>query len=121
MANPLVIEEEFQALLQEKGDEEKLSDHGFHIIMFEFRQADHAHTGQKREDGTPYVEHPKAVALILIRARIFEMHDIEFPVEAVCAALLHDAKEDVEGFFNWSDIRVGRDRPLCQANARQAE
>lgn len=44
------------------------------------------HKGQIRKDGTPYISHPVEVALILAR--------LEFNVDVICGALLHDVVED---------------------------
>jgi SAM-dependent methyltransferase/5'-deoxynucleotidase YfbR-like HD superfamily hydrolase len=53
-----------------------------------FRVAAHAHAGQRRSDGAPYLKHPVAVARILV-----EEWRVEDP-DLVVAALLHDAVED---------------------------
>lgn len=45
-----------------------------------------AHQGQTRKSGEPYITHPIAVAEILV--------DQHLDVEALCAAILHDALED---------------------------
>ncbi len=45
-----------------------------------------AHAGQTRRSGEPYITHPVAVASILA--------DLRMDVEALCAAILHDALED---------------------------
>lgn len=47
-----------------------------------------AHTGQTRDEGTPYIEHPVRVALILL-----EECGSKDPVE-IAAALTHDVLED---------------------------
>jgi len=51
-----------------------------------YETAKSLHKGQLRKDGTPYISHPVEVALILAK--------LEFNVEVVCAALLHDVVED---------------------------
>lgn len=48
--------------------------------------ADHAHTGQLRQTGEPYVCHPLSVALILA--------DMRMDARGVMAAILHDVIED---------------------------
>ncbi len=48
--------------------------------------ADHAHEGQRRASGEPYVAHPLAVADILA--------DLEMDRATIAAALLHDVVED---------------------------
>ena len=47
-----------------------------------------AHTGQMRDEGTPYLEHPVRVALVLL-----EECKVTDPVE-IAAALCHDVLED---------------------------
>ncbi len=47
-----------------------------------------AHEGQKRHEGTPYITHPVAVALMLARNGFRE--------EVVAAALVHDVLEDTK-------------------------
>ena len=51
-----------------------------------YATAKQLHNGQLRKDGTPYIAHPVAVALILAR--------LEFDVDVICGALLHDVVED---------------------------
>lgn len=46
------------------------------------------HEGQKRKSGEPFVNHPIQVASIIA--------EMEFDVESVCAALLHDVVEDTD-------------------------
>lgn len=53
-----------------------------------FRVAAHAHAGQTRSDGRPYLKHPIEVARVLV-----EEWRVEDP-DLVVAALLHDAVED---------------------------
>jgi (p)ppGpp synthase/HD superfamily hydrolase len=54
-----------------------------------YRLAAAAHEGQRRkDDGTPYITHPVAVAELL--------HAAGFPEEVIAAALLHDVVEDTE-------------------------
>ncbi|MFC4727984.1 RelA/SpoT family protein [Coralloluteibacterium thermophilus] len=55
-------------------------------VRHAYRVADAAHTGQTRKSGEPYITHPVAVAGILA--------DLRMDVEALCAAILHDALED---------------------------
>ncbi|HEX3462849.1 MAG TPA: bifunctional (p)ppGpp synthetase/guanosine-3',5'-bis(diphosphate) 3'-pyrophosphohydrolase [Candidatus Elarobacter sp.] len=51
-----------------------------------YEVADHAHEGQRRASGEPYVAHPLAVADILA--------DLELDRATIAAALLHDVVED---------------------------
>lgn len=46
------------------------------------------HDGQKRKSGEPFVNHPIQVASIIA--------EMEFDVESICAALLHDVVEDTD-------------------------
>ncbi|MGH3897747.1 MAG: HD domain-containing protein [Pseudonocardiaceae bacterium] len=48
--------------------------------------AAHAHRGQRRRSGDPYITHPVAVATIVA--------ELGMSPEIVCAALLHDTVED---------------------------
>jgi len=58
-----------------------------------------AHSGQYRQSGEPYIDHPVAVAAIIL--------DLRLDAESVAAALLHDVVEDtgvslevIERFFS---------------------
>lgn len=51
--------------------------------------ADEGHAGQTRADGSPYIQHPVAVADILL--------ELGLPSETIAAALLHDVVEDNDG------------------------
>lgn len=55
-------------------------------ILDAFRVAEHAHTGQTRGSGEPYITHPISVALICASWQL--------DGDAICAALLHDVIED---------------------------
>ncbi len=52
------------------------------------RLATRAHAGQYRDDGSPYIDHPLAVLSLLWQC------NIDLPLEACIAAVLHDALED---------------------------
>jgi GTP pyrophosphokinase len=56
------------------------------LILRAYRVADHAHEGQKRASGEPYISHCLAVAYILA--------DLRVPPQVVAAGLLHDTVED---------------------------
>lgn len=49
----------------------------------------YGHVNQKRDDGTPYVNHPREVALIIVRD-----FNIKFDWHVIVIALLHDIVED---------------------------
>ena len=53
-----------------------------------YRIAERAHRGQARDEGSPYIEHPLRVALIVA-------DELKRPEpDLICAALLHDVVED---------------------------
>jgi GTP pyrophosphokinase len=58
--------------------------------------ANHAHMGVRRKAGEPYILHPLAVAMIVVK-------EIGLGEDAVCAALLHDVVEDAD--YTVEDIR----------------
>jgi guanosine-3',5'-bis(diphosphate) 3'-pyrophosphohydrolase len=64
-------------------------------IAAALRLAESAHQGQVRDEGTPYVEHPIAVARILMEEINIKETGVN-PLNAICAALLHDVLEDSE-------------------------
>lgn len=53
-----------------------------------YRIAERAHRGQRRDEGSPFIEHPLRVALIVAE----ELGRPE--ADLICAALLHDVVED---------------------------
>lgn len=55
-------------------------------VQLAYRVAEHAHTGQFRKSGEPYISHPVSVALILTSWHLDH--------QALSAALLHDTVED---------------------------
>ena len=73
-----------QQLLVEAG--RYLADEQLAVVRRAYRLASLAHRGQRRLSGEPYIEHPVAVARILVGYRL--------DVETVVAALLHDVLED---------------------------
>lgn len=50
--------------------------------------AERAHVSQKRDDGSPFLEHPLTVLRLLWKL------DLDLPLEAYMAAVLHDVLED---------------------------
>lgn len=75
--------EEFQRLL-----ELKMTPDNFDLVMDAYNFVKRGHATQKRDVGERYFEHPKRVALILIRE--WNIYDHEM----IIAALLHDIVED---------------------------
>ena len=63
-----------------------LADDKVNLVKEAFILANHAHEGQMRSSGVPYITHPVAVAGILA--------DMHFDHETIMAALLHDVIED---------------------------
>ncbi len=57
-------------------------------IRYAYYIAEHAHSGQSRSSGEPYIMHPLAVAAILT--------DLHMDDDTLVAALLHDTLEDTE-------------------------
>ena len=55
-------------------------------VIKAYRIGAHAHAGQKRKSGEPYITHPVAVAAILA--------DLGMDAETIIAAILHDTLED---------------------------
>lgn len=74
-----------------------ITEEGRTLIHEAFELAKKAHTGQKRDNGLPYIIHPLTVALILLR----EMRQEDPAV--IAAALLHDVVEDTP--CTMADIR----------------
>lgn len=58
------------------------------LLMRAFQFADHAHMGQRRISGEPYLQHPLEVAKILT--------DLKLDSHSVAAGLLHDVVEDTD-------------------------
>ena len=55
-------------------------------IQKSYSFAFHAHSGQKRRDGSDYITHPVAVSEILL--------ELKMDPDSVCSALMHDVLED---------------------------
>jgi guanosine-3',5'-bis(diphosphate) 3'-pyrophosphohydrolase len=66
----------------------KLSDEELHRVRHAYEVAEVAHTGQMRDEGTPYIVHPVRVAVSLV-----DELEITSP-KLICSALLHDVIED---------------------------
>lgn len=65
-----------------------LNDKELKKIQLAYNFAFHAHDGQLRKDGTPYISHPVAVSNILL--------ELKMDVDSICAALMHDVLEDCD-------------------------
>ncbi len=75
--------EEFEKLLRFKMRPEDVE-----LVMEAYRMSKYGHRGQMRESGERYFEHPKAVALMLVKElRIYDR-------DMIIVALLHDTEED---------------------------
>jgi len=74
----------FDQILSEIAGYHPTADVGMLRRAYEF--AAHAHEGQTRKSGDPYVSHPLAVAQIIA--------ELKLDVASVCAGLLHDCVED---------------------------
>ncbi len=80
----------------------KLIEEAFHLSLF-------AHKGQKREDGTNYINHPIEVAKKLTE-EVFSDN------ETICAALLHDVLEDTKITRNQINSYFGEETALLVNN-----
>jgi len=83
----------FNSLLRKMRTYHPSSD--FTLVEKAFRLADHAHKGQKRKSGEPYIIHPLEVATILA--------ELELDRETVAAGILHDIIEDTD--YTYQDIK----------------
>lgn len=63
--------------------------------------ATHAHYGQKRKSGEPYITHPLAVAGILI--------DWAMDIDTILAGVLHDTIEDTDATLDEIESLFGHD------------
>lgn len=71
-------------------------------ILKAYKFAEKAHDGQKRENGTPYIQHPLETAMILL--------DLKPDKDSIVAALLHDVLEDTS--VTAEDIRAEFDERI---------
>ncbi len=76
--------EDLHALLQTL--RQQRHDANVRMIRYAYFVAENAHKGQSRASGEPYIQHPIAVARILV--------DLQVDDETIVAALLHDVLED---------------------------
>lgn len=70
--------------------EPKLNEQELLAVTRAYELARTAHSGQMRDEGTPYILHPLRVAILL--ARELQLYSAEF----LCGALLHDVIEDTD-------------------------
>ena len=82
---------------------EKMSDQDKALIEDAFQLAKEAHAPQTRDSGLPYILHPLAVALVVVK----EMRKKEAAI--VAAALLHDVVEDTPHTIEEIRERFGDD------------
>lgn len=61
--------------------------------------ARNAHEGQRRKSGSPYIEHPVNVAIILA--------ELGMDTDCVCAGLLHDVVEDTNTLLSEIEMQFG--------------
>ena len=63
-----------------------MDDADIHDVMCAYRFGAQAHQGQQRLSGEPYIQHPVAVAKLLV--------ELQMDAETIVAAILHDVIED---------------------------
>ncbi|HEY6333181.1 MAG TPA: HD domain-containing protein, partial [Blastocatellia bacterium] len=68
--------------------EPNISEQELLAVTRAFEVAENAHSGQMRDEGTPYILHPLRVAILL--ARELQLYSADL----LCGALLHDVIED---------------------------
>ena len=85
----VVLNEELEQMLNTLLKHHSSNENIKRTITKAFKFAVKAHEGTERKSGEPYVTHPIAVATIL--------DSMKADYETICAALLHDTIEDVEG------------------------
>ncbi len=71
------------------------------MIRRAYEYAARAHEGQKRLSGVPYIQHPLAVADLVATLKL--------DVPSICAALLHDVREDAPHASEDLEERFGRE------------
>lgn len=69
---------------------ERLDEDGVAQVRRAYEVAEEAHSGQIRDEGSPYIVHPVRVALSLVDELSI------FTPSLICSALLHDVIEDSE-------------------------
>ena len=91
--------EDLRKLMRRRFDESQIDE-----VSAAYVVAEHAHTGQSRVSGEPYISHPLAVATI-----VFELN---MDHRSVMAALLHDVVEDTSVSVEQITSRFGEDVAL---------
>lgn len=76
-----------------------LKEHELDKIREAYLLAEEAHRGQVRKSGEPYIQHPLAVASIVV--------DLQMDATSVMAALLHDVVEDTKVSLEEIESRFG--------------
>lgn len=71
-----------------EGVRQKLGDHAYESVQKAYDVSEHAHQGQFRLSGEPYIVHPLQVGFIL--------YELGLDEKVICAGLLHDVIEDTE-------------------------
>jgi GTP pyrophosphokinase len=74
------------------------------LVRRAFDYADAAHAGQLRQSGIPYIQHPLAVADLVATLKL--------DVTSICAALLHDVREDAPDRSQDLEQRFGKEIAL---------
>src|SRR5258708_2810603 len=91
---PMELENLYKAVPKLAPSDRQMIEKAYHFAC-------HAHEGQTRKSGEPYMMHPVAVAQILA-----ELH---MDAEAISAALLHDVVEDTPVTLEDIDVKCGID------------
>ena len=84
--------------------ESYLPDDQVALVLEAYEFGAHAHKGQSRKSGEPYITHPVAVA-----QELAEMH---LDSEAICAAILHDVVEDTPATLGEIQEKFGEEVAL---------
>ncbi|MFB0973683.1 MAG: HD domain-containing protein, partial [Bacteroidales bacterium] len=99
----MAFTEEDNNLIDSKWEELRLaalkrcaSQEEYETVIRAFNFAREAHKGVRRKSGEPYIIHPIAVALIVVK-------EIGLGYKSICAALMHDVVEDTD--YTVDDIR----------------
>src|SRR5258707_1734297 len=91
---PMELENLYKAVPKLAPSDRQMIEKAYHFAC-------HAHEGQTRKSGEPYMMHPVAVAQILA-----ELH---MDAQAISAALLHDVVEDTSATLDDIEVQFGID------------